>query len=259
MRPRTTPTISTSATPWDQHRPNPGPTREKLLNAAGEVFAERGFYKATIREICHRAGANVAAVNYTFGDKLALYTEVLRQSVRAPETAQLTAALDTARSPEEVLHKVIFARLQSLCGGERPDWGFRIIMHEFLQPTPAMAQVVEEGMRPVYKRVLKAVGELLGLSPDHEKTRLCNNSIIGQVLFYAHSRPVLSRLQPELSMTPEQLERIAEHIFEFSMASLMQMSPRVANRDRTTLKHGVTRSGTGATPVTRSDHRKTRV
>ena len=58
-------------------------TRDKLIEAAGHVFAERGYRAATIREICRRAGANVAAVNYTFGDKMGLYTEVLRHSVRA--------------------------------------------------------------------------------------------------------------------------------------------------------------------------------
>jgi TetR/AcrR family transcriptional regulator, regulator of cefoperazone and chloramphenicol sensitivity len=201
-------------------------TREKLLDAAGQVFAERGYHHATIREICRLAGANVAAVNYTFGDKLCLYTEVLRQYLRAPQMGELMANLDAARSPEEILRKVIHVRLQSLCSGTRPDLGFRIVMHEFSQPTPAMTRVIDEAMRPIYKRVLLAVGEILGLTPQHETTRLCNNSIIGQVLFYTFSQPVLSRLQPELKLTPQQVERIADHICEFSLAALTEMSRR---------------------------------
>jgi AcrR family transcriptional regulator len=207
-------------------RPFAVSTREKLLEAAGQVFAERGYYNVTIREICRRAGANVAAVNYTFGDKLGLYTEVLRQSVHSSHTASLAAELDSAATPEELLRKVIRARLLSLCGGARPDWHFRIVMHEFSQPTPAMARVIDEGMRPIYNRVRKAVGKLIGLPANHEKTRLCNNSIMGQVLFYTFSRPVLAQLQPELRLTPEQLERIADHITEFSLAYLKKAGAR---------------------------------
>src|ERR1035438_4000819 len=54
-------------------------TREKLIEAAGQVFAERGYHATTVREIVKRSGANIAAVNYHFGGKLGLYTEVLQQ------------------------------------------------------------------------------------------------------------------------------------------------------------------------------------
>jgi TetR/AcrR family transcriptional regulator, regulator of cefoperazone and chloramphenicol sensitivity len=191
------------------------PTRAKLLEAAAQVFADRGYYHATIREICRRADANVAAVNYTFGDKLGLYTEVLRQVFRTSEMTLLTAELDSARSPEELLRKVIQARLRSLCG--RSDLHFRIVMHEFSKPTPALARVVE-GIRPAYERTGKALSMLLGLPSEHEKTRLCHNSIIGQILFYSIAQPMLARLQPDFKLTPEKLERVAEHIADFSLA-----------------------------------------
>jgi AcrR family transcriptional regulator len=199
-------------------------TRDKLIEAAGHVFAERGFRAATIREICRRAGANVAAVNYTFGDKMGLYTEVLRHSVRAAgHAAAMSVALDPNLSPEGTIRGVIRARLMSLCQGSRPDWHFRLVMHEFSHPTPAMGRVVDEGMRPIYDRVRKAVGAIIGLPPDHETTRLSVNSIVGQILFYTFSRPVLARLQPELKLTPNQLDRIADHIADFSFAYLKKV------------------------------------
>ena len=198
-------------------------TRDKLIDAAGEVFAERGYRAATIREICRRAGANIAAVNYTFGDKMGLYTEVLRHSVRAAQTAAMSAALDSSLSPEDTIRGVIRVRLMSLCKDARPDWHIRLVMHEFSHPTPAMGRVVDEGMRPIYDRVRKAVGKIIGLPPDHETTRLSVNSIVGQILFYTFSWPVLAHLQPELKLTPDQLERIAVHIADFSLSYLKKV------------------------------------
>jgi AcrR family transcriptional regulator len=198
-------------------------TRDKLIDAAGHVFAERGFRGATIREICRRAGANVAAVNYTFGDKMGLYTEVLRHSVRAAKSAMMRVALDPALSPADTIRGVIRARLMSLCGESRPDWHIRLVMHEFSHPTPAMGRVVDEGMRPIYDRVRHAVGQIIGLPADHETTRLSVNSIVGQILFYTFSSPVLAHLQPELKLTADQLDRIADHIADFSLAYLKKV------------------------------------
>ena len=57
-------------------------TRKSLLTAASDIFAEKGYWNTTIAEICERAKANIAAVNYHFGDKETLYREAWRHSFR---------------------------------------------------------------------------------------------------------------------------------------------------------------------------------
>lgn len=202
------------------------PTRDKLIDAAGRVFAERGYYSATVREICMRAGANVAAVNYHFRDKMGLYTEVLRQSLLAAQLDSLYNALDQDGPPEEILRTVIRVRLQGACRGKLPDWHFRIMAHEMARPTPALSRIVDQVGKPVYERMRRLIGGILGLPPDHEKTRLCAHSIMGQILFYIHESPWLARLWPELNLGSEQLDRIADHIADFSLAYLRAAGTR---------------------------------
>ena len=84
-------------------------TRERLLKAAERLFAERGFKNVTVREICRAARANVAAVNYHFGDKLGLYREVLQHGDRrrcaGPPTRRARPA--QGQPPEEQLRRYI--------------------------------------------------------------------------------------------------------------------------------------------------------
>lgn len=193
-------------------------TRERLLDAAAQVFAERGFHDTTVREICLRAGANVAAINYHFGDKLNLYTEVLRRCARALDVEKTIA--DRTVAPEDLLRQIIRLRLRGVFASAHPDLPFRLMLHEWNQPTPAMDRVMNETFRPMYDRFREIVGAILGLPRDHETTRLCVHSIIGQAIHYVQARPMLARVWPELKMTPEQVDRIADHIADFSLAYL---------------------------------------
>jgi TetR/AcrR family transcriptional regulator, regulator of cefoperazone and chloramphenicol sensitivity len=199
-------------------------TRTKLLDAAGQVFAESGFQTATVREICARAGVNIALVNYHFGDKLELYTEVLRHSVGASGNGIIRKAIGSTAPPEQAFRELIHAMLLRVCRADRPGWHFRLMMHEFAQPTPAMASVIDETMRPVYDRFRELIGSMLDLSPDHDQVRLSTHSVIAQVVHYVHARHVVSRIWPELELNPERIAQISTHIADFSLAGLRQIA-----------------------------------
>ena len=198
----------------------PDPTREKLLEVAGPIFSDRGYRTTTIREICAGAGANVAAINYHFGDKLGLYTEVLQQSVRAAQLIAVQNTLDQNTPPEDILRALIRARLRSINGKDLPDWHSRLLAHELAQPTPALRQLVDKVARPIFKRLQELIGGMIGLPANDGKTRLCAISVVGQVFAYVLPGPLLSEIWPELKMTPEQVERIADHIADFSLSYL---------------------------------------
>jgi len=203
------------------------PTRAKLLQTAGEVFAEVGYHAATIRDICARAGTNNGAVvSYYFRDKLGLYTEVLNQSIRTANVEGVRNALDQDGSPEEILRGVIRARLRGIASGDLTGQLLRIMVHELVQPTPALRSIMSRVQQPIYKRVLRLIGRIIGFRSDAETTRLCAQSIMGQVFLYVIMGPVLSPLRPELKMKPGQVDKIADHIAEFSFAYLRQVGSR---------------------------------
>jgi AcrR family transcriptional regulator len=191
-----------------------------LLEVAGPVFADRGYQATTIREICAGAGANVAAINYHFGNKLGLYTEVLQQSVRAAQVLAVHNAPDQNISPEDMLRALIRVRLRSINGKDLPDWHSRLLAHELAQPTPALRQLIDKLTRPIYKRLQELIGRMIGLPPNDDNTRLCAISVVGQVLAYVLPGPLLTEIWPELRMTPDQVERIADHVADFSLSFL---------------------------------------
>jgi AcrR family transcriptional regulator len=194
------------------------PTREKLLDAAGRIFADRGYQAATVREICDAAGENVAAIHYHFGDKLGLYTQVVQQSMQAAEIEGIRNALNLNSPPQDILRAVIRARLRSIERGDRPDWHFRILIHEMAQPTPVLRKLINEVGAPLFQRLLMVIGSMIGLPPDDDKTRMCALSVMGQILAYVFATPLLAGVWPELKMTPEQMDRIADHIADFSLS-----------------------------------------
>jgi AcrR family transcriptional regulator len=201
-------------------------TRARLLKAAAEIFAERGFENSTIREICSKAGANVALINYHFGDKMELYTEVLRFSMTCGSAAP-PPPMPSASDPETALRQVVGAMVERvLQTGGQANLRYKLMLHEFVKPSTATSRVVQEVMRPMYDRLCEIIGAILSLPPGHQKTRLCAHSVIGQIAYYARSKPMLRTLWPEMKMTAAQRELVAGHIADFSLAYLRQTRHR---------------------------------
>lgn len=200
-------------------------TRTRLLDTAGEVFAESGYQAATVREICARAGVNVALVNYHFGDKLELYTEVLRRSLVAGNNSILSSMRTDSLPAEEALRALITAMIGRICGLGRTAPHVRLMVHELAQPTPAMKRVIDEALRPLYDRFRVVIGAIAGLPADDDAVRLSTSSVIAQVVHYGHARHVISQLWPDLEMTPERIAQIASHIVAFSLAGIAHYRP----------------------------------
>ncbi|HSY74566.1 MAG TPA: CerR family C-terminal domain-containing protein [Dongiaceae bacterium] len=201
-------------------------TRRQLLEAAGEVFAEVGFRDATVREICRRAGANIAAINYHFGDKETLYLEVLRYA-HGKALAKYPPMMDLPDDapPEKKLRAFIHSMLQRIFDKGPTSWHGKLMSREMIEPTKALDSLVEERMRPMVAQLWKIVAEILDCPVNDERVRLCSLSVISQCVFYNHCSPVVSRLFPnKLPQDSASIGHLAEHITKFSLAAMRHFS-----------------------------------
>jgi AcrR family transcriptional regulator len=204
-------------------------TRQRLLDAASVLFAERGFNKVSVRDICKEAGANVAAVNYYFRDKWGLYKEVLQVLIDySNRTRELAHDAITGQPPEQRLRHYIRVFLQrALCGALKDSWQGKLIAREMTDPSPGLDLFFEEVIRPNSLRVAALVGEIMGLPATDPRVGACVGSIQTQMVGLMN--PIAARFVRGLE-TPEVLDAIAEHIAEFSLAGMRAIAQNKSER-----------------------------
>jgi AcrR family transcriptional regulator len=193
--------------------------RERLLETAGEIFAEKGFKGATVREIIDRAGVNIAAVNYYFRDKERLYIEAVKHAACGePEDVRLEWPAGTA--PAVKLRDIIRFQVRKFLDPGRPAWLARLIMRELTQPSEACAELVREYIEPRSKILLGVLRELLPPNTPRSKVFLTAFSIIGQCHFYCSHRPIIRLLIGEDAYRHLDSDTLAEHITQFTLRAL---------------------------------------
>ena len=199
-------------------------TRERIADAAGEIFAERGFDGTTIRDICQRAGANVAAVNYYFGDKQRLYVEAVCQAHRWRMEQFPLPPWSEGTSAETKLADFVETFVRRVRSGPDGTWHSKLMMREMANPTNACAELVQSSIRPQFEILLAILRELMPADATHDELRLTAFSIVGQCLFYHFADPVIRNLLSAEEYSSFDVERLAKHITAFSLASISHVS-----------------------------------
>src|SRR3954454_1917332 len=195
------------------------PTKVRLLEAAGEEFAEKGFELARVRSICERAGANLAAINYHFGDKEQLYVEVLREAHRCGLELE-DPAIDLTLPAPERLRGFIHRFLGRLLLVNHPEgWQHRLMMREMLSPTPFSEVLIRETIRPRFEAMKRIMAEICP-EADERRLNVLSFSVIGQCLHYKMARRVTERLIGVEGYRALDLEYLTDHICAFCLAAL---------------------------------------
>ncbi len=202
-------------------------TRARLLAAAAEVFAEKGFEVASVREICAKAGANVAAVNYHFGDKRNLYNTLLNQ-LFADTWNKRAPLLPASAPPEARLRAFIQAFFDEVLSSDYDERGraqaARLYLLEMARPSEALTLIVRDYIRRDAEEIAAIVGALLGPSASEAQVTLCASSVVAQVLYYLQSAAIIACLAPDAPPPHRRVAQLAEHVYQFSLGGLTRLA-----------------------------------
>jgi len=208
-------------------------TRESLLAAASVVFAEKGYRDATIAEICERAGANVAAVNYHFADKETLYKEAWRHSFSESVKAHPPdCAVSDSAPPEERLRGQVAALLCRIA--DEGNREFLIVQKELANPTGLLNEVMREELRPLHEKMESLVSELLGPYVSDMQVRFCVISIISQCINPMVARKGRKGKREDKDGPPgvDDIKAYANHVVRFSLAGIRRIRKEAEGKRR---------------------------
>jgi AcrR family transcriptional regulator len=195
------------------------PTKVRLLEAAGEEFARKGFDSARIRAICDRAEANIAAVNYHFGDKEQLYIEALLEAHHCGGPGD-GEDLTFVGTPAEQLRGFINHFLCHVLAIDHPDdWRHLLMLREMLHPTSASDVLIRERIRPRFEELQRILRQFCPAADDRRLNAL-TFSVIGQCLHYRMARTVTERLIGRAAHEALDIEYLTDHITSFCLAAL---------------------------------------
>jgi len=208
-------------------------TRARLLAAAGELFAERGYHGTKIRDIAARARVNVAAGNYHYGSKKALYLEVLRAQfaeVRALLRRRGAEAPGPAgpRLSRAELVRLLHARVRAMLDlliGPPPSRHGALVLREMSDPTEALPVIVDEFIRPRLEELEAIIARLEpGLAGD--VLRRCALSVVAQAYFYRATMPALLLMRGQRRYPRDFAADVAAHVTAFSLGGMARVVGR---------------------------------
>jgi len=178
-------------------------TRQRLVEAASALFAERGYSGASVRDICNLARVNPGAVSYHFGGKRQLYRTALRQAAQRLAGGEAPgSAAAPSRSPElEVVLRRVYRRL-----GEDPV-ATRLLLRDLAEG----GGLAVEALEPTLREALDALRAVTGHTDDSRasaEVRLLFLELAAPVFLLAAAWPAIARTL-ELA-DPEREQLLAE-------------------------------------------------
>ena len=207
-------------------------TRDRLLNEAEDLFAQKGYHGVSVREITRAAESNLAAVNYHFGNKQNLYLEVFR-SRWLPRASQIQQSFRRSLTnngnptPNMVIQSFARAFLEGPMSSAERTRHLKLISGELAQPTEAFELVIEQVFRPLFSNLLEDFRKVMPDTIDEKQMVLNVFSILSMVLYFNFARSLITRFVGDQEGTDLET-RLVDHIVHFSLDGVNAVNEEVA-------------------------------
>jgi AcrR family transcriptional regulator len=209
--------------------------RERILQAAGPIFADRGYKAATVREICAAAGVNLAAVNYHFGGKESLYRATVARAHPNRFEDRFAPDWPEGTPVEEKLRDFIHSMLTRLLSLDATAWEWRLLMREIMNPSPFCHELLSEHFRNGFGVLQRILDEILPRSMPLVRRQQVALSVVGQCVYYRSACHIVPMVVGEESYAKNfDIPRLTNHITHFTLAALGLAPPlgRVKAREK---------------------------
>jgi AcrR family transcriptional regulator len=195
--------------------------RRKLIEIAGQIFAEEGYEATTVRQITDKAQVNVAAVNYYFGDKFQLYRAVLLSITG--RTLGLLKQHCLEGPAEERLHNLIRCILM-VASGEDPKWARLLMARELVELHDDEAELFVEAIRPIHEISVAIVEDLLGEQADPATVRLAAALVVPICVHRVPQQRIEEKLYSGTDFSQTGMEEMVEGLYQFLLAGIRGLS-----------------------------------
>lgn len=196
-------------------------TRAALIKAAGPLFAQEGFETTRTRDIADKAKANVSAINYHFGSKMGLYQAVIKEQAEQM-IASYPLQTDAVREkdPETRFHHLVNNLLRRVLSKTPSTPQGRICVREFAEPTEALDFLVKEIVSHQFAISQEVIAEMVGHDVAEDDLQRIHVSVVSQCFYYGMAEPMLTRLGVKIPHTEAEIDQLANHIVQFSLAGI---------------------------------------